>query len=88
MIELSAQADAVNKAIQRLPMQKPQRDAMVAAVATLQKMQAVQTKLLAAWPDKDKSDEVANELLDLLGLAPRQVVSVYGDGKHAPVPQG
>lgn len=88
MIELSEQADSVNKAIQRLPMQKPQRDAMVAAAATLKKLADVQKKLLAAWPDKDKSDEVANELLDLLGLEPRPVVSVYGDGKHAPVPQG
>jgi hypothetical protein len=88
MIELSDQVAIVNQAIKRLPMKKPQRDALVATAATLQKLAVLQAKLLKVWPDTEKSDEIATDLLDILGLEASPVVSVYGDGKHAPVPQG
>jgi hypothetical protein len=88
MIQLAAQAASVNQAIKRLPMRKEQRDQMVAAVQTLQKLEALQAKLLKVWPNPEKSDEIASDLLDILGLDASPVVSVYGDGKHAPVPQG
>jgi hypothetical protein len=88
MIQLSDQVAIVNQAIKRLPMKKPQRDALVAAATTLQKLEALQAKLLKVWPDTEKSDEIAADLLDILGVEASPVVSVYGDGKHAQVPQG
>jgi hypothetical protein len=88
MIELSAQIAIVSQALKRLPMQKQQRDALVAAHKTLQKLDSLRTKIVALSPGDETTDIIAEEFVDLLGLEPRQVVSVYGDGKHAPVPQG
>jgi hypothetical protein len=68
-------------------MKKDKRDALVAALTTFQKLQALQAKLLLVWPDTTKSNEIASDLLDILGLEASPVVKEYGDGKHAPVPQ-
>jgi hypothetical protein len=87
MTDLSAQVAIVNQALKRLPMKKDKRDALVAAALTLQKLESLQAKLLKVWPDTEKSDEIASDLLDILGLEASPVVKEYGDGKHAPVPQ-
>lgn len=70
-------------------MQKQQRDTLVAARTTLQKLDNLRTKLIESSADRSgEFDDIAEDLCDLLGLETKQVVTVYGDGKHAPVPQG
>lgn len=88
MIEISAQAAIVDQALKRLPLKKPQRDALVAAGATLRKLEQLRVKLLKSV-DSDGTDfeNIAEDLVDLLGLETKPVVKAYGDGKHAPVPQ-
>lgn len=88
MIEISAQAAIVNQALKRLPMQKGQRDALVAAHGTLQKLDNLRSKLLSpTHGSREFDDSVADDLIDLLGLEPKPVVKTYGAGKHAQVPQ-
>lgn len=87
MIEISAQAAIADQAIKRLPMKKEQRDALVAARDTLKKLDLLRAKLLNVAPN-DPGDDIALDIFDLLGLEAGPVVKEYGDGKHAPVPQG
>ena len=88
MVSISAQAAIVDQALKRLPMQKQQRDALVAASVTLKKLDLLRVKLVKSTEQTANFDDIAQDLVDLLGLETKPVVSIYGDGKHAPVPQG
>jgi hypothetical protein len=89
MIPISAQASIVNQAIMRLPLKKPQRDALVEARETLRKLELLRIKLVKSTERQAGDfDDIAADLVDLLGLEAKPVVTLYGDGKHAPVPQG
>jgi hypothetical protein len=87
MIPISEQKAIVDQAIKRLPMRIEQRRALVAASETLRKLDNFRVKLASITEGTD-FDGIAQDLVDLLGLETKPVVSVYGDGKHAPVPQG
>jgi hypothetical protein len=87
MTSISEQRAIVDQAIKRLPMRIEQRRALVAASETLRKLDDFRVKL-ASTGEGTNFDDIAQDLVDLLGLETKPVVSVYGDGKHAPVPQG
>lgn len=87
MIPISEQKAIVDQALKRLPMRVEQRRALVAASETLRKLGEFRVKLASTNEGTD-FDDIAQDLVDLLGLETKPVVSVYGDGKHAPVPQG
>ena len=87
MTPISEQKAIVDQAIKRLPMRVEQRRALVAASETLRKLDNFRVKL-ASITEGTNFDDIAQDLVDLVGLETKPVVSVYGDGKHAPVPQG
>lgn len=66
-----------------------QRRALVAASDTLKKLDKLRAKLIASTENQTGDfDGIAEDLVDLLGLETKPVVTVYGDREHAPVPQG
>jgi hypothetical protein len=89
MIELQSQVAVVTQASKRLPLRSDQKKAISAAILTLQKLDNLRTKLVKSTEEQSgEFDDIAHDLCDLLGLETVPVVKAYGDGKHAPVPQG
>ena len=89
MIPISAQVAVVTQCAKRLPLKADQRKALSGAILTLQKLDNLRTKLVKSTEDQTGDfDDIAHDLCDLLGLETVPVVKAYGDGKHAPVPQG
>jgi hypothetical protein len=89
MIELQSQVAVVTQASKRLPLRSDQKKAISAAILTLQKLDNLRTKLVKSTEEQSGDfDDIAHDLCDLLGLETVPVVKAYGDGKHAPVPQG
>lgn len=89
MSDISLQISAV-RAVQRLGgIETQQFRHLGDAARTLEKLQALRSKMLGAENDLDEAvfEEAANDLIAALGIRPGPVVKAY-DGKHTAIPKG